>query len=284
MMNVKVAAIQMAMSWDQQNNLATADKLVRAAAKDGANIILLPELFMTPYFPQLEKYEYFELATSIEHNPAINHFKQVAKELHIVLPISYFEVENNVFYNSLVVIDADGKNLGNYRKTHIPTGTSYEEKFYFTPGDTGFKVFKTIFGTIGIGICWDQWFPETARILALQGAELIFYPTAIGSEPTLPIDSRDHWQNAMKGHAASNLIPVIAANRIGVETDETSTMTFYGSSFICDETGAIIASMDRTTTGHIAATFDLTRIKKYRYSWGIFRDRRPSMYHPILKK
>jgi N-carbamoylputrescine amidase len=283
-MNVKVAAIQMAMSWNQDENLAKADRLVREAAGSGAQVILLPELFMTPYFPQVEKYEYFNLAEPLEKSRPVRHFQKVAKELGIVLPISYFEACNNVFYNSLVMIDADGTILGNYRKTHIPTGANYEEKFYFTPGDTGFKVFETKFGKIGIGICWDQWFPETARALALLGAELIFYPTAIGSEPTLPIDSAAHWQNVMIGHAAANLIPVIAANRIGTETEGTSSMTFYGSSFIADETGKIVAKSDRTSEGIIAASFDLDRIKKYRYGWGVFRDRRPGMYHDLLKK
>ena len=283
-MSVKVAAIQMAMSWDQSRNLAEAERLVRLAANDGAMIILLPELFMTPYFPQLEKYEYFELATRLEDSIPVNHFKKIAKELHVVLPISYFERNNNVFYNSLAMIDADGKILGNYRKTHIPDGPSYEEKFYFTPGDSGFKVFKTKYGRLGIGICWDQWFPETARILALKGAELIFYPTAIGSEPTLPIDSCAHWQNAMKGHAASNLVPVIAANRIGTETDDDSSMTFYGSSFITDETGSIVSHLSRNEVGYITVEFDLSKIEKYRYAWGVFRDRRPGMYRDILKK
>lgn len=283
-MNVKVAAIQMAMSWDQSRNLAEAERLVRLAAGAGAQIILLPELFMTPYFPQLEKYEYFELAASLEDSVPVNHFKQIAKQLNVVLPISYFEKAGNVFFNSLALIDGDGTVLGNYRKTHIPDGPSYEEKFYFTPGDTGFQVFKTKYGRLGIGICWDQWFPETARILALKGAELIFYPTAIGSEPTLPIDSCAHWQNAMKGHAASNLVPVIAANRIGVETDGASSMTFYGSSFIADETGTIIKQLGRDEVGYIIHSFDLKKIEKYRYAWGVFRDRRPSMYHDILKK
>ncbi len=283
-MNVKVAAIQMAMSWDQSRNLTEAERMVRDAASEGAQIILLPELFMTPYFPQLEKYEYFELASSLEDSVPVNHFKHIAKELGVVLPISYFEKAGNVFYNSLALIDTDGAILGNYRKTHIPDGPSYEEKFYFTPGDSGFQVFKTKFGRVGIGICWDQWFPETARILALKGAELIFYPTAIGSEPTLPIDSCTHWQNAMKGHAASNLVPVIAANRVGTETDEASTMTFYGSSFITDETGVIIKQLNRDEVGYILAIFDLKKIEKYRYAWGVFRDRRPNMYHDILKK
>jgi N-carbamoylputrescine amidase len=283
-MNVKVAAIQMAMTWNQDDNLAKAERLVREAAAAGAQIILLPELFMTPYFPQVEKYDYFDVAETLEKSRPVRHFQKIAQELGIVLPISYFEASNNVFYNSLALINADGSILGNYRKTHIPTGTNYEEKFYFTPGDTGFKVFATKFGKIGIGICWDQWFPETARALALLGAELIFFPTAIGSEPTLPIDSAAHWQNVMVGHAAANLIPVIAANRIGTETEGHSSMTFYGSSFIADETGAILAKNDRVHEGIIAATFDLERIKKYRYSWGVFRDRRPDMYKDLLKK
>jgi len=283
-MKTKVAAIQMSMSWDQDHNLKNAEALVRRAAKDGANVILLPELFMTPYFPQIEKYEYFDLAATMEQARPILHFQAVAKELGVVLPISYFEREHNVFYNSLAMIDADGTILGNYRKTHIPTGTNYEEKFYFTPGNTPFTVFKTRYGRIGIGICWDQWFPETARILALKGAELILYPTAIGSEPTLPIDSRDHWQNAMKGHAASNIVPVIAANRIGSEHDGTSSMTFYGSSFITNEVGNIVADMNRTDTGFISWTFDLSQIEKFRYSWGVYRDRRPGAYSDILKK
>jgi len=283
-MKIKVAAIQMAMGWDAESNLATAERLVRAAHKDGANVILLPELFMTPYFPQTEKYDYFELASSQADSRPINHFRKIAHELGIVLPISYFEKDGNVFYNSLVMIDADGTILGNYRKTHIPTGTNYEEKFYFTPGDTPFAVFKTKCGRIGVGICWDQWFPETARILALKGAELILYPTAIGSEPTLPVDSRDHWQNAMKGHAASNIVPVVAANRVGTETDGASSMTFYGSSFITNEIGNVIAQMDRQSVGFITATFDLKVIEKYRYSWGVFRDRRPGAYGDILKK
>ncbi len=283
-MNVKVAAIQMAMSWNQDENLAKAERLVRQAAADGAQVILLPELFMTPYFPQVEKYDYFDLAQPLEKSRPVLYFQKIAKALGVVLPISYFEASHNVFYNSLAMIDADGTVLGNYRKTHIPTGANYEEKFYFTPGDTGFKVFTTRFGCIGIGICWDQWFPETARALALLGAELIFYPTAIGSEPTLPIDSAAHWQNVMVGHAAANLIPVIAANRIGTETEGSSAMTFYGSSFIADETGHIVTQCDRVHEGVITATFDLSRIKKYRYSWGVFRDRRPGMYLDLLKK
>jgi N-carbamoylputrescine amidase len=284
MRKITIAAIQMSMTWNQDENLKKADLMVRKAAKEGANVILLPELFMTPYFPQQENYDYFELATTLENSKPVNHFKKIAKELNVVLPISYFEKSNNVFFNSLAMIDADGQILGNYRKTHIPTGTSYEEKFYFAPGDTGFKVWNTKYGAIGIGICWDQWFPETARCLALLGAELILYPTAIGSEPILPFDSRDHWQNAMKGHAACNLIPVIAANRVGEEKDKGSSMSFYGSSFIADQTGQILTSLSRVEEGIIKATFDLDEIGKIRYSWGVFRDRRPSMYKQILKK
>ena len=282
-MNVKVSAIQMAMSWDQSRNLAEAERLVRLAAGAGAQIILLPELFMTPYFPQLEKYEYFELAASLEDSVPVNHFKQIAKQLNVVLPISYFEKAGNVFFNSLALIDGDGTVLGNYRKTHIPDGPSYEEKFYFTPGDTGFQVFKTKYGRLGIGICWDQWFPEVARILALQGAEIILYPTAIGSEPVLDKDSKDHWQNAMKGHAAANIIPVVASNRVGVEKDTNSSMEFFGSSFIADESGNIVKVLNRHEEGLLIHDFDLEAINTKRISWGVFRDRRPDLYGRITR-
>jgi N-carbamoylputrescine amidase len=281
---VKVAAIQMAMSDDLSSNIKKADALVRQAAKDGAQIILLPELFMGLYFCQIEAYEHFELATTFESNPGILHFKALAKELGVVLPISYFEKDHTVFYNSIAMIDADGTILGNYRKTHIPTGESYEEKFYFTPGDTGFKVFSTKFGKIGIAICWDQWFPEVARILALDGADILLYPTAIGSEPTLPVDSKVHWQNAMVGHSASNLIPVIAANRIGKESYGSHSMTFYGSSFITNYNGEKLSELSRDKEGIITASFDFKALEKTRYSWGVFRDRRPSMYGRLLKK
>lgn len=264
-------------------NIKNADKLVRDAASKGANIILLQELFETLYFCQEEKAEHFLIASDIAANKAIAHFSSVAKELNIVLPISFFEKKNNAHYNSVAVIDADGQILGIYRKTHIPDGPGYEEKFYFTPGDTGFKVWNTHFGTIGIGICWDQWFPETARSMALMGAEILFYPTAIGSEPKNPqYDSKNHWQLTMQGHSAANLIPVLASNRIGRESFEDSNITFYGSSFITNGFGEKIAEADRSTETILTAEFDLDELKNQRIAWGIFRDRRPEMYKTLL--
>ncbi len=284
MRKVKVAATQMATSWNREDNLMKAERLVRKAAQEGANIILLQELFETPYFCQKEKYKYFQLATTSETNEAIKRFKKIAKELHVVLPISFFERANNVFYNSLALIDTDGEVKGIYRKTHIPTGECYEEKFYFSPGDTGFMVFDTEFGKLGLGICWDQWFPETARSLALLGAEILMFPTAIGSEPTPTIDSKLHWQNTMRGHAAANIMPLVASNRVGVEKDDDSSMTFYGSSFIANEEGEIVKELNRTEENILVAEFDLDEIAKKRYSWGVFRDRRPEMYKTLLKK
>lgn len=279
---VKVAATQMSISWDLENNLNKAENMIRSACKEGANIVLLQELFETPYFCQKEKYEYFDLAIeNIEESSLFKRFSNLAKELNVVIPLSFFEKDGLAYYNSLIVIDADGTNLGLYRKTHIPTGECYEEKFYFTPGDTGFKVFKTKFCTIGIGICWDQWFAETARCLTLMGAEVIFYPTAIGSEPVLPTDSKTHWQNVMCGHAASNIIPVVASNRIGVEVEGDSSMKFYGSSFISNEEGTKVKELNTEEEGFITYEFDLKAINKKRTDWGIFRDRRPEMYKAI---
>lgn len=283
MKTVKVAATQMSCSWSVEENIAKAEKLVRQAARAGAQIILLQELFETPYFCQKEKPEYYDLALPVSENRAIQHFSAVAKELAVVLPISFYERRNNARYNSIAVIDADGTNLGIYRKSHIPDGPGYEEKFYFNPGDTGFKVWPTRYATIGIGICWDQWYPETARCLALMGAELLFYPTAIGSEPNEPtVDSKDHWQMCMRGHAAANLVPVIASNRIGSETDEDSTITFYGSSFIAGPQGQLIAEADRTSEGILTAEFDRDELAALRAGWGIYRDRRPDLYRAIL--
>lgn len=279
---VKVAATQMAASWNLEENLKKAEGLVREAAARGANIVLLQELFETPYFCQQERYEYFKLATKLEDNKAVKLFKKVAKELKIVLPISFFERAGNVTFNTVAIIDADGTILGKYRKTHIPDGHSYEEKFYFSPGDTGFKVWDTAYGKIGVGICWDQWFSESARCMALMGAEILFYPTAIGSEPVLKYDSEPHWQRVMQGHAASNIMPLVASNRIGTEVDDTS-MTFYGSSFIADPTGEIIAQADRESECVLVAEFDLDAIREKRWGWGIFRDRRPEMYGAIMK-
>ncbi len=282
MRKVKVAATQMSCSWNKKETLDKADALVRDAAKKGANIILIQELFETPYFCQLHKFEYMELATPPEENQAILHFKNVAKELDVVLPISFFERAGNTAFNSVAVIDANGTILGIYRKTHIPDGLPYGEKFFFTPGDTGFKVWKTKYGNIGVGICWDQWFPETARSMALLGAEMLLFPTAIGSEPTLEKDSSVHWRNTMAGHAAANMMPVIASNRIGTETDENSSITFYGKSFIADNHGDIIAQADEKTSQSIVAEFDLDELAKERREWGIFRDRRPEMYEILL--
>ena len=282
MRKVVVAATQMACSWDREATLAKAEKLVREAAAKGANIVLLQELFETPYFCQRHDFEYMDLATTPEENPAVKRFQEVAKELDVVIPVSFFERAGNAAFNSIAIIDADGTVLGKYRKTHIPDGMPYAEKFFFTPGDTGFKVWKTKYGTIGVGICWDQWFPEAARCMALLGAEILFYPTAIGSEPVLQTDSKPHWQRCMQGHAAANIMPVVASNRIGHEVQKDSEMTFYGSSFIADETGGLVAEADRETEGVITAEFDLDAIAQKRREWGVFRDRRPEMYGTLL--
>jgi len=282
-MKIKVGCTQMACSWDIEKNIHQADQLVAQAAREGAKIILLQELFMTPYFCQTEKYEYFSLAETLENSSLIKHYQAIAKQYDVVLPISFFEKAGSCYFNSLVVIDADGSIVDLYRKSHIPTGQCYEEKFYFTPGDTGFKVFKTKYGCLGVAICWDQWFPEAARIMTLMGADILLYPTAIGSEPILPKDSKDHWQHVMMGHAAANIIPVIASNRIGLEKQDGSEMTFFGSSFISDEYGNLVASMDKTSSGYRLYDFDFEVIRQERESWGVFRDRRVDLYKDILK-
>ncbi|MCU9614436.1 N-carbamoylputrescine amidase [Caldibacillus lycopersici] len=283
MRKVTVAATQMSCSNNIEENIQNADRLVRKAAAQGAQIILIQELFETLYFCQKEKPEYYNLATEVEENKAINHFKKVAKELQVVLPISFYERKNNARYNSLAVIDADGEVLGVYRKSHIPDGPGYEEKYYFNPGDTGFKVWKTKYGKIGVGICWDQWYPEAARVMALMGAEILFYPTAIGSEPeNASIDSKDHWQRCMIGHAACNLVPVVASNRIGKEVIDGSEINFYGSSFIANATGEVIVEANRTDEDVLVAEFDLSALEDQRIEWGIFRDRRPELYKAIL--
>lgn len=282
MRKVKVAATQMSCSCDIEENIRKAEKLVREAAAKGAQIILLQELFETPYFCQKEKSDYYKYATEMEKNRATTHFKAVAKELGVVLPISFYEKKNNARYNSISIIDADGEVLGRYRKSHIPDGPGYEEKFYFNPGDTGFQVWETRFGKIGVAICWDQWYPEAARCMALMGAEMLFYPTAIGSEPQdSGIDSRDHWQTVMLGHAAANLVPVIASNRVGEEEDEDSKITFYGSSFIAGPLGNKLVEADRTEETVLVAEFDLDQLETQRIEWGIFRDRRPDLYKII---
>jgi N-carbamoylputrescine amidase len=282
MRKVKVAATQMSCTNNIDENIRKAENLVREAANKGAQIILLQELFETPYFCQKEKSDYYTYATELETNKAINHFKEIAKELKVVLPISFYEKKNYARYNSLAVIDASGEILGTYRKSHIPDGPGYEEKFYFNPGDTGFKVWNTRYGKIGVGVCWDQWYPEAARCMTLMGAEILFYPTAIGSEPEdQSIDSKDHWQTCMLGHAAANLIPVIASNRIGVEEDEDSKITFYGSSFIAGPQGNKIIEADRIEENVLVAEFDLDQLETQRIEWGIFRDRRPDLYKII---
>ena len=283
MRQVTVAATQMACSWDREANIAAGERLVREAARRGANVILLQELFETPYFCKDHVAKYFELARPIEGHPTVERFARLARELGVVLPLSVFERAHNAYYNSLVMVDADGKVLGVYRKSHIPEGPGYHEKYYFSPGDTGFRVWPTRFGTLGVAVCWDQWFPESARAMALQGAELLFYPTAIGSEPhDSSIDSKDHWQRTMQGHAAANVMPLVASNRIGVEQGEKFAMTFYGSSFVADHTGAMVETADRSTEQVLTASFDLDAIRAYRHAWGVFRDRRPDLYYPLM--
>lgn len=283
MRNVTLAATQMACDWDIQGNIARAEALVRQAKGRGADIVLIQELFETPYFCQDQIHAFFSIAKPFEGNPLIERFSGLARELGVVLPLSYFERAGQAYYNSLAVIDADGSVLGNYRKSHIPDGPGYTEKFYFSPGDTGFRTFTTRFAEIGIGICWDQWFPETARSLALLGAEVLFYPTAIGSEPQdKTLDSAAHWQRVMQGHAGANLMPLVASNRIGTEAGRNGTeITFYGSSFIADPTGDKVAEMDRVSEGVVTATFDLDAVAHQRRSWGVFRDRRPELYSAI---
>lgn len=291
MRKVKVAALQFSCSKDVQENINKAEKMVKEAADNGANIILLPELFERQYFCQEKRYDYYNYALPLEKNPAVNRFKEVAKELGVVIPVSFYERDIDRLFNTVAMIDADGSVLGIYRKTHIPDDHFYQEKFYFTPGDSGFKVFDTRFGCIGVGICWDQWFPETVRCMAVQGAEMLLYPTAIGSEPILDVDSNSHWRRVMQGHAVANLMPVVAANRIGVETVEpckenagqSSSLDFYGCSFIADATGDIIASAKQEET-ILYGEFDLDALKEDRLSWGLFRDRRPETYVVMTKK
>jgi N-carbamoylputrescine amidase len=276
---VTVAATQMTCDWDREANVDRAEALIRRAAEQGAQIILLQELFETPYFCKDQKPEYFALATPLRGHPLVERMRALARELEVVLPISFFERAEQAYFNSLVVLDADGSAFPVYRKSHIPDGPGYQEKYYFSPGDTGFQVCRTRFGTIGAAICWDQWFPEAARAMALQGAELLFYPTAIGSEPQDPsIDSRDHWQRTMQGHAAANLMPVVASNRIGTEIGETCSLSFYGSSFIAGPTGEILQQAGREEEAVLTASFDLDALRRQRAAWGLFRDRRPELY------
>lgn len=284
MRTVTLAATQMACSWNTEENVARAMKLVRAAHAKGAQVILVQELFETPYFCKDQLARHFSLARPFEGNPLIAAFSALARELGVVLPLSFFERATNAHFNSLAMIDADGSVLGLYRKSHIPDGPGYQEKYYFNPGDTGFRVWDTRFGRIGAGICWDQWFPECARAMALQGAEILCYPTAIGSEPAPapPVDSSAHWRRVMQGHAGANYVPLIASNRIGREAGESCEITFYGTSFISGPTGEILAEAGRDAEAVITASVDLDEIALARRSWGMFRDRRPDLYGPLL--
>ncbi len=282
MREVTVAATQMACTWDVDANIERAMGLVREAASRGANIVLIQELFETPYFPAEEREDRFALAKPMDGHPTIEKMSALARELEVVLPVSFFERAGNAHFNSLAIVDADGRVMGVYRKSHIPDGPGYEEKFYFNPGDTGFRVWKTRYGNIGAAICWDQWFPECARAMALQDAEIILYPTAIGDEP-LPqyVDSKGQWQRVMQGHAAANVIPVVASNRIGTE-ESASKLTFYGSSFITDATGEKVAEASVDQQEVLTATFDLDALRASRASWGLFRDRRTDLYRSLL--
>ena len=286
MSEITVAAIQMKMTAHPAENIARAEALVREAAGQGAQIVLLPELFERPYFCQERRYDYLDYALPVSENPAVARMQTVAKELSLVIPVSFYERDGNSQYNSVAMIDADGSLLGVYRKTHIPDDHFYQEKFYFTPGNSGFRVFETRYGKVGCGICWDQWFPEAARAMALLGADIILYPTAIGSEPILLTDSMPHWRRTMQGHAAANIIPVVAANRVGEERvtpcaengGQKSALAFYGSSFLTDETGEILVGADRETECVLTSRYDFDQIRQERRNWNVFRDRRPECY------
>ncbi len=279
-MQVKVAALQQSLGGTLADNVAKVERAVREAAKQGAQIILPSELFEGSYFCKTERDEFFALARPVDQHPTLERFRSLARELGVVLPVSFFEREGPHHYNSLAMIDADGTMLGVYRKSHIPDGPGYEEKFYFRPGNTGFQAWKTRFGMVGAAICWDQWFPESARAMMLQGAELLLYPTAIGSEPESPeLDTLALWQRAMIGHAVSNVVPVIAANRVGTEDGQT----FYGGSFISNHRGEKVSELGRTEEGLVTASFDLEEIRRNRASFGFFRDRRPELYGALTR-
>jgi N-carbamoylputrescine amidase len=283
MRNVTFAATQFACTWDRARTVASAERLVRQAAARGANVVLLQELFETPYFCAVEKRDYYALAAPLDNHPTVERFRRVAAELKVVVPVSLYERAGEALFNSVVVVDADGGIAGHYRKSHIPQFPGYEEKFYFSPGDSGFQPIPTAFGNMGIAICWDQWFPEAARALVLAGAEFLLYPTAIGSEPSDPgLDSMEHWRMVMRGHAAANMVPVVASNRIGAETTDGVTVNFYGSSFIAGPTGELAESADRVTEDVLVATFDLDQCRAARTQWGTFRDRRPDLYGALL--
>lgn len=277
---VRLAITQMSCTEHLDENLDKAERLVREAAAEGADVVLLQELFENLYFPQLEREEMFELAHPVESHPFLERFGALAAELRVVLPVSFFEAANQAYYNSLMMFDRDGSRLGVYRKSHIPDGPGYEEKYYFNPGDTGFKAWRTSVGTIGVGICWDQWFPEAARAMALQGADLLLYPTAIGSEPVDAggLDTRDMWQRVMIGHAVANCVYVGSANRVGREGEAE----FYGSSFICDPRGEKLVEAGRSEEGVYYTDCDFAWARRFRAGFGFFRDRRPDLYRPLL--
>ena len=281
-MKIKIAATQMTCTWETEENITKATKLIKQAADEGANIILLQELFQTPYFCIQYDENIFKLAQNFENNKILKQMSELAKKLNVVLPISFFEKDNNAYFNSIAVINSDGNILGKYRKSHIPDGAGYLEKYYFNPGNTGFKVWDTNFGKIGIGICWDQWFPEAARIMALKGAEVLFYPTAIGDELMSEYDSSGAWQRVMQGHAAANIMPVVASNRIGSESVKGQVNGFYGKSFICDRSGKIIKEASKDKEEIILADIDTEEDHLFRRNWGLFRDRRTDLYKEIL--
>jgi N-carbamoylputrescine amidase len=284
MRNVTVAITQMASENDWQKNCDKAEQLVRDAARQGAGLVLLQELFDGDYFCIEQHSDFLHRAQELSTHPTVKRFAALARELGVVLPVSVFERAGNTQFNTTVIVDADGRTLGFYRKSHIPDNPGYQEKFYFTPGDTGFKVWDTAAGKVGLGICWDQWFPEAARAMALMGAEMLLYPTAIGSEPTAPdYDSSTHWQNTMRGHAAANIMPVLASNRVGREQAPRGwSDTFYGRSFIADHTGEKVQEMDRTEEGVRLHRFDLDAIAEFRRYWSVFRDRRPELYGALM--
>lgn len=280
---VKIGVVQFACSDDAAENVATATRLVREAAARGANVVLVQELFEGLYFCQEESPGHFSRAQPLHGHPTVAAMRALAAELGVVVPVSFFERANQALFNSVAMVDDVGAMLGLYRKSHIPDGPGYSEKFYFNPGDTGFRVWRTRFGAIGVGICWDQWFPEAARAMALMGAEFLLYPTAIGSEPGRPdFDSMEHWRITMRGHAGANLMPVAAANRIGTETVSGRTQTYYGSSFIAGPSGELVASAGREGEAVLTATFDRAAMRRDRAAWGLFRDRRPDLYGPLL--
>ncbi|HMN37028.1 MAG TPA: N-carbamoylputrescine amidase [Hyphomicrobium sp.] len=276
---LSVAAVQTSYGHDINDNIARTEGFIREAAKAGAQVVLPSELFQSIYFCTEQNPKWFETAYPADRHPCVLSLKKLAKELNVVIPISIFEKDGPRYYNSVVIADADGEILGTYRKSHIPDGPGYQEKYYFRPGDTGFKAWTTRHGRIGVGICWDQWYPECARAMALQGAEVLFYPTAIGSEPyDGALDTHARWQRAMQGHAVSNAIPVVAANRIGLEENAGAKQRFYGHSFIADHTGELVESFGDKDEGVLVHTFDLAGIESYRADWGFFRDRRTDLY------